>query len=55
MHIADPATGNLGANAIVGGERRHRTGAAYSSEYLEERPRRGLLLRRGRARSGTAL
>ena len=55
MHIADPATGNLGANAIVGGSAGIATGAAFSSKYPEERPRRGLLLRRGRARPGPAL
>jgi acetoin:2,6-dichlorophenolindophenol oxidoreductase subunit alpha len=34
MHIADPATGNLGANAIVGGSTGIATGAAYSSKRL---------------------
>ena len=34
MHIADPATGNLGANAIVGGSVGIATGAAFSSKYL---------------------
>src|SRR5204862_7810635 len=34
MHIADPATGNLGANAIVGGSAGIATGAAFSSKYL---------------------
>ncbi|MBB5343830.1 thiamine pyrophosphate-dependent dehydrogenase E1 component subunit alpha [Tunturibacter empetritectus] len=34
MHIADPATGNLGANAIVGGSMGIATGAAFSSKYL---------------------
>ena len=33
MHIADPATGNLGANAIVGGSTGIATGAAYASKY----------------------
>jgi pyruvate dehydrogenase E1 component alpha subunit len=33
MHIADPATGNLGANAIVGGSAGIATGAAFSSRY----------------------
>jgi len=33
MHIADPATGNLGANAIVGGSAGIATGAAFSSKY----------------------
>src|SRR5688572_15839221 len=35
MHIADPATGNLGANAIVGGSSGIAVGAAYSSKYLK--------------------
>jgi acetoin:2,6-dichlorophenolindophenol oxidoreductase subunit alpha len=34
MHIADPATGNLGANAIVGGGTALATGAAYASRML---------------------
>ena len=34
MHIADPATGNLGANAIVAGSVGIATGAAFSSKYL---------------------
>ena len=34
MHIADPATGNLGANAIVGGGAGLATGAAYASKML---------------------
>jgi acetoin:2,6-dichlorophenolindophenol oxidoreductase subunit alpha len=34
MHIADPATGNLGANAIVGGGVALATGAAYASRML---------------------
>jgi acetoin:2,6-dichlorophenolindophenol oxidoreductase subunit alpha len=34
MHIADPATGNLGANAIVGGGAALATGAAYASKAL---------------------
>jgi pyruvate dehydrogenase E1 component alpha subunit len=36
MHIADPATGNLGANAIVGGGAGIATGAAFASKYLAE-------------------
>ena len=36
MHIADPATGNLGANAIVGGGAGIATGAAFASKYLNE-------------------
>jgi pyruvate dehydrogenase E1 component alpha subunit len=35
MHIADPTTGNLGANAIVGGSAGIATGAAFSSKYLK--------------------
>jgi acetoin:2,6-dichlorophenolindophenol oxidoreductase subunit alpha len=34
MHIADPATGNLGANAIVGGSVGIATGAAFSAKHL---------------------
>jgi pyruvate dehydrogenase E1 component alpha subunit len=34
MHIADPDTGNLGANAIVGGGAPIATGAAFSAKYL---------------------
>jgi pyruvate dehydrogenase E1 component alpha subunit len=33
MHIADPASGNLGANAIVGGSAGIATGAAFSAKY----------------------
>src|SRR5207245_5080874 len=32
MHIADPETGNLGANAIVGGSTGIATGAALSAK-----------------------
>ena len=35
MHIADPTTGNLGANAIVGGSMGIATGAAFSAKYLK--------------------
>src|SRR6188508_720445 len=35
MHIADPTTGNLGANAIVCGSAGIATGAAYASKYLK--------------------
>lgn len=35
MHIADPATGNLGANAIVGGSIGIATGAAFSAKTLK--------------------
>ncbi len=34
MHIADPTTGNLGANAIVAGSTGIATGAAFSSKHL---------------------
>ena len=33
MHIADPASGNLGANAIVGGSAGIAAGAAFSAKY----------------------
>lgn len=36
MHIADPTTGNLGANAIVGGSIGIATGAAFTSKYLDQ-------------------
>ena len=35
MHIADPDTGNLGANAIVGGSAGIATGAAFTAKRLE--------------------
>ncbi|HZI51688.1 MAG TPA: thiamine pyrophosphate-dependent dehydrogenase E1 component subunit alpha [Terriglobia bacterium] len=35
MHIADPATGNLGANAIVGGSAGIATGAAFTAKRLK--------------------
>jgi pyruvate dehydrogenase E1 component alpha subunit len=35
MHIADPDTGNLGANGIVGGSAGIATGAAFSAKYLQ--------------------
>jgi acetoin:2,6-dichlorophenolindophenol oxidoreductase subunit alpha len=35
MHIADPATGNLGANAIVGGSFGIATGAAFAARQLK--------------------
>src|SRR5499425_3837388 len=35
MHIADPATGNLGANAIVGGSAGIATGAALTAKRLK--------------------
>jgi pyruvate dehydrogenase E1 component alpha subunit len=34
MHIADPDTGNLGANAIVGGSSGIATGAAFAAKQL---------------------
>jgi len=34
MHIADPSTGNLGANAIVGGSQAIATGAAFAAKRL---------------------
>src|SRR6201989_235543 len=34
MHIADPTTGNLGANAIVGGSTGIATGAAFTAQRL---------------------
>src|SRR5580658_10079324 len=37
MHIADPATGNLGANAIVCGSAGIATGAAFSAQHLGTR------------------
>jgi acetoin:2,6-dichlorophenolindophenol oxidoreductase subunit alpha len=36
MHIADPETGNLGANAIVGGSVALAAGAAFSSKRLKQ-------------------
>lgn len=35
MHIADPDSGNLGANAIVGGSAGIATGAAFSAKMLK--------------------
>ncbi len=35
MHIADPKTGNLGANAIVAGSTGIATGAAFSAKHLK--------------------
>jgi TPP-dependent pyruvate/acetoin dehydrogenase alpha subunit len=35
MHIADPSTGNLGANAIVAGSAGIATGAAFSAKHLK--------------------
>src|SRR5512145_3108689 len=36
MHIADQDTGNLGANAIVGGSAAIATGAAFSAKRLKQ-------------------
>ena len=55
MHIADPATGNLGANAIVGRQRRHRDRRGVCREATGERTSRRLLFWRRRSRSGIAL
>ncbi len=52
MHIADPATGNLGANAIVGGSAGIATGAAFAAKQLGNGRVCGLLLWRRRARPG---
>ena len=52
MHIADQDTGNLGANAIVGGSAGIATGAAFVEQDARQRPGRRLLLRRGRAGQG---
>jgi pyruvate dehydrogenase E1 component alpha subunit len=35
MHIADPVTGNLGANGIVGAGAGLATGAAFAAQYLK--------------------
>ena len=35
MHIADPSTGNLGANGIVGAGTGLATGAAFAAKYLK--------------------
>ena len=48
MHIGDFSTGNLGANAIVGGSVPIATGAAMAHRYERSRPGRVLL--RGRRR-----
>lgn len=37
MHIADPESGNLGANAIVGGSAGIATGAAFAAKMLKNR------------------
>ena len=54
MHIADPVTGNLGANAIVAGSAGIATGAAFSAKHLGSRRQR-LLLRRRRVGAGRSL
>ena len=43
MHIADPATGNLGANAIVGGGAADRDRRGVLREVSRDRAGRGLL------------
>ena len=45
MHIADPATGNLGANAIVAGSAGIATGAAFSAKHAGKAAGRRLFLR----------
>ena len=50
MHIADQDTGNLGANAIVGGSTGIATGAAMSIENAQHGSSRRLFLWRRRAR-----
>ena len=55
MHIADPDTGNLGANAIVGGSAGIATGAAFSAKRLGTGRSGRLLFRRRRAGTGRAL
>ena len=52
MHVADPARGILGANAIVGASLPLAVGAALSSKLRAAGPRRGRLLRRGRRQPG---
>ena len=52
MHVADPAIGILGANAIVGAGMPLAVGAALASKLLKQRPRRRLVLRRGRRQPG---
>ena len=48
MHIADVATGNLGANGIVGGGLPIAVGAGSRHQAAEARRRRHVLLRRRR-------
>jgi acetoin:2,6-dichlorophenolindophenol oxidoreductase subunit alpha len=55
MHIADQDHGNLGANAIVGGQRRHRHRRRPDRQAAREQVGRRLLLRRRRARPGGSL
>src|SRR5262249_58975964 len=47
MHIADPATGNLGANAIVSGRATRATGAADAGKALEQNRVAGCVFGRG--------
>ncbi len=55
MHIADPATGNLGANAIVARKHRHRHRRGIFGAASGHGSSGGVLLRRRRARPGRAL
>ena len=55
MHIADQDTGNLGANAIVGGSAGIATGAAHVGKDAWQRSSSSLLFRRGRAGARAAL
>ncbi len=55
MHIADQDTGNLGANAIVGGSAGMATGAAHVGQDARQRSGGRLFFRRRRPRAGTSL
>ena len=55
MHIADQDTGNLGANAIVGGSAGIATGAAMSAKMRGSDQVAVCFFRRGRAGTGAAL
>ena len=55
MHIADQDTGNLGANAIVGGSAGHRHGRGAVHQDARDRSGGGLFLWRRRAGPGAAL
>ena len=52
MHVADPAIGILGANAIVGAGMPLAVGAGAREQAAQAGPRRGLVLRRGRGQPG---